>query len=502
MGIISAAKDYFESLKALHYGGDDYTLLSRDDRSLKSAPQIFNRGYSGGMYGWGRDVQPYNFAGTRINFAQEVGDLRTSSLIMGAVRWVGDALNDARLMVAEIGEDQKETEVQSHPLPSLISRPNDFYSGQTLWQCFALSWVMAGEVYFLKTRSKASPQLGPVLELWWEPHWTIRPRWPQDGSAFISYYEIWRNGAWYPVAPDDVLVFRNGIDMDTRRGTNAVFSLLREFYTDNQVAQFTALMFKHGLVPPVVASLPAGTSDERAKLFKADFMRKMSGDTGGEPMVTIGETSVEKLGFNYADMGFREMREIPETRFASAVGISVISLQLAAGLQHSAYANVKEYLGHDYRAYIKRLNDRIATELNHQLLGDFGETDGLKCAWDYSQVAVMGADRVTQAAVTTQLYDSGVIMRSEAREREGYTWTPEDEEYKTQPAPDPFGFGGMPNKQSADDDDVVPSKSRKASDTPTPSHLEQSAEWWKENPHLPDEAKEAMDSVKPNGKAS
>ena len=41
----------------------------------------------------------------------------------------------------------------------------------------------------MEQESRNIPELaGRVVELWYVPHWTIKPEWPQDGSVFISHY--------------------------------------------------------------------------------------------------------------------------------------------------------------------------------------------------------------------------------------------------------------------------------------------------------------------------
>lgn len=419
---------------------------------------------------WGDILLSWGFQqpGTKINFALEVGDLRNSSLVQAGVTWLARGLNSARPQIVELDLDNKETEIQDHPIPKLIRRPNPFYSGSALMTGMAASWIMAGEIYLLKVKgsvrdSSGVVMPGPIRELWYEPHWTIRPRWSESGNEFIGYYEIARNGKWFRIEKEDVIWIPNQVDPDTRRGTNGTAALMREYYTDQQAAQFSALLLRNGLVPPVVVSL--GNKDlpfpaKELPVFRADLVRRMTGDTAGEPLVLSGPATVEKLGFDYSTVGMKEIRQIPEQRFCAAMGISAISLNLGAGKEMSTLANVREYKKDDYRACIVPLLDRIADELDNSLLPEFGGGEMEHCAWDYTKAPLMQPDRKVDAEIATMLYEKGVIKRSEAREAVGYEFGPEDDKYANEIGAalgasllDEFERGGPEMNQPPEDDE-------------------------------------------------
>lgn len=363
---------------------------------------------------------------TRINYAREVGDLHNSTLVMAATRWVGRNLASARLRVVTRDGDGKETEIPDDPLTAIMKRPNRFYSGTLLWRAFAFSWITAGESYLLKMPSR----LGRTAELYFEPWWSIRPRWePSSTTEFVSYYEVQRNGVWYPIDPKDVIVFRDGIDTKTRRGISATASMLREYFVDNRASGFMAQLLRNGLVPPVIVSL--GTKDSPfkgdAESFAAALKRKMSGDAAGEPMTVPGTVDVQQLGFDYSKIGMKEVRNIPEERFCAAMGISAISLKLGAASEHSTLANVETYLKDDYLSYVVPLHSYIAEELDYQLMPDFGE-EGRYVDWDYSETPLMQPDKTAEWGRIGLAYQRRILNRAQALDGCGYKFKPEDEE--------------------------------------------------------------------------
>jgi phage portal protein BeeE len=386
-------------------------------------------GQSGVGYGYGLHGEVFEaiqqvgqrYAGTRINYSREVGDLANSTLIMSAVRWVAKNFADARLYVAQTDSDNKETEIKDHGMVAAFNNPNPWYSGRVLARGIAASWVMAGEAYILKRRNI----YGQAIEWWYEPHTTIRPRWSlSDPNSFIDYFEVLRDGVWYYVPTEDVITFRDGLNPVTRKGANGVASLLREFYVDNQGSHFMAVLLRHGLVPPVALgvgdSTTPGPQGEDLKLLKAETYRKMRGDEAGKPLIMSGPIKVQKLGFDYSSVGMREVRRIPEERFCAVIGISAHSLRLGLASDSSTYNNVKQYTEADYGDYIKPMQRTIAGDLRVQALGDFGETDSLTVGWDYSRVDILQPDLNAEWERLEKAYESGGLTRAEFREGMGY----------------------------------------------------------------------------------
>lgn len=463
----------------------DYLRLSPLNLSgtAKALSNMRFSGGSGGQFGgWNGLFSTFN---SRINYPVELAagqnyeGLRNLTLIQAAVQWVARGLVSAPLKVVEITDtDDKEKQVD-HPLVELFRRPNPYYSRSVLLRGLALSLIVADEAYILKVRSRYGQQFGAPIELWWEPHWTIRPRWQINGLNFIDYYEYERDGVWYPVEPKDVIVLRRDLDPYTRRGFGPTSSLLREFYTDQQASGFMAQLLRQGLVPPVIVGLGTkdnpynGSDDERAS-FARGLIRKMSGDKAGEPMVVPGGVDVQQLGFDYSKVGLERVRRIPVERFCAVMGISPVSLNLAATSDKGqAYANVKNYLEHDYDSYIVALHNYIGEEFETQLLPDFGDSTNLAVRWNYDQVPEKQPDKLVEAQISTILYDAGLITQNEGREINAYKPDAGGDIYKpVSVSTSPFGNQDNVNDPSAksldfnttDDDDLMDGTS-----------------WWKRN---------------------
>lgn len=453
-------------------------------------------GASGFSAGW-----PF-FSGSKIDYSRELGDLRLSSMVMAGVGWVQRGLNSARLQVVRVGSDRKEQEVQNHALIDLWMNPNEWYDESTLLSGLGMSWLTAASSYLIKVRSGNGDLMstsGKVQQLWWEPHWSIEPRWPQDGSQFISYYEIWRNGRWLKIHPDNVIPLLDGIDMDRRRGQSRMSCLLRELYVDQQSSGLMAQLLRNGLVPPMVVSLgDSGTPfTGDTKQIKNELVRKMTSDTAGEPLVISGRARAERLGLDYSSFGFKDIRKMPQEQFCAAMGISPISLNWT-GETRDTFDNVRQYLARDYKNYIVTLQTRIARAMRMHLLPEFGRSEGLELRWDYSQTPEMQPDKKTDSEIATQQFTTNGITRAEYREAIGYAADESRDNVFfneiTAPTPAPFELP----------DSIPPEVQKFIKALPPKKEIDAGAEWWRTNPAIPDEAKDLIDaeveSVKPNGK--
>jgi hypothetical protein len=174
MGLIDAYRAFRESRRDSDHESDG--LVSLNLKTVSSLPQHH------GANSWLDMRGGYQYPNTRINFSADVGDLRTSTLVMAAIQWAATNLADARLRVIKYGTDRKETEIESHALSQMWERPNPYYSGDTLLCGLALSWITASRAYLIKSKAK----FGNPLWLWWEPHWTIEPRWTDGDEKLIS----------------------------------------------------------------------------------------------------------------------------------------------------------------------------------------------------------------------------------------------------------------------------------------------------------------------------
>jgi HK97 family phage portal protein len=279
----------------------------------------------------------YRFSGllgTHVDYLSEVGDGTGSSTVAAVLNWVARTFPEAPPMLwAEDADGQEEKQLQ-HPMLKLLRRPNPHYTGLMLWMSTVVDWMVDGNAYWLKLRDGT----GQVAELWWVPSWLIKP--VGDEGIFVDHYDYTPGLEPISLPVEDVVHFRFGLDADEPRlGRSQLKSVLREVFTDDEAANFTASLLRNMGVPGLVVSPEKGTTlgAGDAEAMKAYVKEKFGGDKRGEALVMSGATQVAQFGFSPEQLLLRELRRIPEERVSAVTGIPAIVVGFGAGLERSTF---------------------------------------------------------------------------------------------------------------------------------------------------------------------
>jgi len=129
--------------------------------------------------GWGPNFrgQPW---GSAINYSREVGPLDESSLVMAVCNDTGIQLAEAEPAVKVPDKSGAMQPVPGHPLSQLISNPNPFDTWDDVCLAGSFSYWTAGNWYMMIVRNDLTKQ---ALELWYLPHFLVKPRWLNDGGS-------------------------------------------------------------------------------------------------------------------------------------------------------------------------------------------------------------------------------------------------------------------------------------------------------------------------------
>jgi HK97 family phage portal protein len=357
-------------------------------------------------------------------------DVRASSAVAACVNWFCRTFPEAPLQVVQTNRDGEREVVTAHPLPALLEMPNPFYSGVLLWDATLSDWMIDGNAYWVKVRNGQ----GAVLQLWWTPSSLIEPRWSKDNATeFIGWYDYRPDPARdrkIKLDPSDVVHFRYGIDpANMRKGKSPLASVMREIFTDEEAARYSAALLKNMGVPGIIISpesdgLSGGVMPEDAKRIVEQLKAKTTGDKRGEPLFISTGVKVHTLSFNPQQMNLKDLRRVPEERVTAALGIPAIVAGLGAGLDRSTYSNMAEAREAAYESFIIPHQRRFAADIKSQLLPDFGG-EGMAVQFDTSGVRVLQEDENARAQRWINLVNGGLAMVSEARNAIGLPVEPE-----------------------------------------------------------------------------
>ena len=368
-------------------------------------------------------------ARTNFDYKNAVGDGTKSNIIVAITNWAARNFPEAPLQVREEQSDGTDEVLVNHPMIQRINRPNSFYSGVLLWMATIVDWSINGNTYWAKVRSGA----GRIVELWWLPSWLVEAKWPADGSAFISHYEYSPNFTPIRIEVEDIVHFRFGLDPNnTRKGTGSLASLVREVFTDEEAANFTASILRNIGVPGVTIS-PAdkdvAVDKEQADDIRDRFTKTFGGDNRGVPMVMSLSAKIDRMSFSPQELDLKALRRIPEERACAVLGIPAIVVGLGAGLDRSTFSNVAEAREMAYENFIIPTQRIMAAELDLQLLPDFGNEERERTHFDTSKVRVLQEDQTKMEERLSKRLTSGGITVAEYRSPLGLEVRPEHEIY-------------------------------------------------------------------------
>jgi HK97 family phage portal protein len=413
-------------------------------------------GYGGqGGRGW-RMFSP----GSQYDYEAQAGDLWRNSAVAACLRVLRTNFPEPELEVAR-GPKPEDEAIEGHGLARLIRRPNGYYSRFVLWAATILSLVVDGNAYWLKVRSRA----GKVVQLWWVPHWMIEPRYPADGSVYLTHYVYLVNGRQIPLRVEDVVHFRQGIDpRNDRLGLSDLKAAVREICGDNEAAGYAAATLRNSGVPTVVIT-PAedgGTFAEgQPDDIRSQFRERFTGEGRGEPLVT-DSLKVTKIGFSPKELTLGDLPDRFEDRIASLTGVNPMVAGLTSGASHKTFANYGEARRALYEDTIVPTQRCVAEELTDQLLPDFPAPDGAIVRWSYRGVLCLRENENDLADRAAMLFEKKLATQNESRLTCGLPATPggnkfadgstpEEGPQKPPPPPSP-ATDGQEGKEEVDDE--------------------------------------------------
>lgn len=385
--------------------------------------------------GWSSSdpIAPFNLSGgtttaDRVRYAAEISDPLNTPLVMAAAEWLGRLIHEAPLYIVKRNDEGREVKRQArHHLLKVIERPNSWYSGKVMMAAVGVSLQVDSNAYLLVGRDDDLR----VTSLFYEPHFTIRPRWYgdriydgnevsiSDKKKFIAFYEVYRPEAsdrglnWYRVDIEDVVHLRKGMDpRNPRKGLNRLAALLAELYTDQQRAHFSATVLANvGMIPFVVSPREANgasINEEQATKLKTELELRARSERG-KPIVAGRAIRIDQLGFSPQDMDLSAINRIPKEYVASILGPNAQVLGFAGDAK--TFSNYTEARDDAYESFLIPLHKEIAAELTYSLLREFIDDEMTRLEYDFDQIGAMQGQRAKTFEMWGKAYKDDIATR-------------------------------------------------------------------------------------------
>ena len=345
-----------------------------------------------------------------------------ANVLMAPIVWIMRTFPDATARVQDITDDQSPDWIKKHPVEQLIRKPNPWYNGASLWQGTSLSYALDGNGYWHKVRNA----FGRVVQLWYRPHWRIKPHTEPNSRNFIDWYNYDTGRGITRLNVRDVVHFRFGVDPDDPRlGYSPLRALIHEVMTDQEAGRFSMHVLKNMGIPGIVVSpsiSPTGAAfaPQRGELdaLKEYLQTEFTADGRGKPLVFGEPTQVSQFGFDPKSLALTEIRNTVEERVCAMLGIPAAVIGFKSGLEQTKVgATMDKLVQLAWKQCLFPMQRALAQQLDEQLLADFTPDyeDRERVAFDVSDAASLQEDATQQAARIVSLVQGGVMKVNQAQ---------------------------------------------------------------------------------------
>lgn len=376
---------------------------------------------SGGTSGYGVRFFPGSEnPGSKLDYAALAGDPHLNSVVSICLNWYISTIHAAPACVKAKNDKNEKEVVHDHPLTRLLLKPNEWYAGSTLWAGTILSYRTHGSAYWFKVRNS----LGEVVELWYVPHFQVRPLWDTDGQTFITGYEYRVNNKILRMKPEDVVQFRFGINpYNLRVGLNPVGGVTRSLAQKNASDTFGVSLLRNGAVPSAILTpKDPDQSFDNPALIKETIKKYTSGDMVGDILALESAVELQKLGYTPEEMALDKLDAMPTGLICAAMGLDPMVLGLPSA--NKTYSNFQEALEAVWEQAVMPMHANFGETLDLQLLNDdlmrnSGEPKpdpaNETVEWDYSEVSALQPDVDALHARAREDFQSNLITRAQAK---------------------------------------------------------------------------------------
>jgi HK97 family phage portal protein len=342
-------------------------------------------------------------------------------VVYACLRLLSQSVPEPPLKSYVEAEDGERNELpRSHPLPSLIRRPNELMSEYEMMELITLHLGIVGRSVWWKERDRA----GRVVALW-----PLRP--DRVGPIYSGSevpvgervlqgwsYGVPGTGAYAAIPRRDCLTFTfanpAGESGGIVEGIGPLQVLAAEVSADNQATEFVGSLVANYAAPTVALKVKASIPDEEtARLIKERFRAEFGGARRGTPAVIDGDTDIQMLGFNLRELEFPELRSVAESRVAAAFGVPAILVGLKVGLESGIRATIAEQRRYFAETTLSNLWRRYQDQFTHELAVEFGEN--IVCEFDTSHVRALASHRIEQMQPVIDAFKAGALMVDDYR---------------------------------------------------------------------------------------
>lgn len=276
-------------------------------------------------------------------------------------------------------------------LAGIVRDPNP-WSSQT--ELLAV-WTKIAAVSGFGILEKVRGSLGQPLGLW-----PLRSDWlkpiPRDQRPYDWSWEV-PGRQPQTLKAEDVIVFTfEPSPTLSPMGVAPLQAALREIGIENEMTDFAKLFFQNNAIPSYLAIIKddyGEVSQDDADLMRVKLSQRFGGAKGaGQVGVVPWLDRIERVGLNFDEMAYPELRALTSVQICNAFGVPPIVVGIQAGLDSSTYSNYIQARRAFYEDTVDPLWKRIDGALSRGLVPEFAVSPSVSLEFDTSDVPAMQDD--------------------------------------------------------------------------------------------------------------
>lgn len=306
-----------------------------------------------------------------------------------------------------VRQDEWETDTR-HPFNTVLENPNSAESWGDFIERSAVSFNVAGEVFWHVTKSPGGRPLGLQLVL---PHWIDDPLFDRDGRLRAWRVTVPGYAAREIEAADLIRVYRPH-PLSPWAAASTVEAAAVSHYFDLYTRAYGMSLFKNdGGIPAGLLSSELDLTPEQAQDFAERWRQKYS-QTRGEIAVLGRGTTYQPIGIPMQDLKFMEIADMTRDQVLQLYRVPPSLLGSAGDVNRSSIdGHLYSFQRHALRPLAKRFEDAI----NTRVLPAFINQDRRVYWWGFKDV--VSKDRTAIREEAGDALAKGAITVNEYRQK-------------------------------------------------------------------------------------
>lgn len=329
-------------------------------------------------------------------------------VVFACVLAIADAVSTATIAVKRDTGNGEVEPAEDTELQLLLNRPNAGMDQAEFLQVVNVIAELSGFCVVEKERNRMGEVIGlwPLRSDWLRPipRRDSLPAWEYNIPGYLENPPI--------LEPEDVFVYTAAPDPNLGYvGTSPLAVAFRELGIENLMTDFLKAFFDRGALP-VYGVIPKQkvTSQEEADAFRSRMMGRYGGALkSAEPMLLTGIEDVKRLGFDFDELAYPELRALSETQICTAFRVPPILIGVQAGLDASTYSNYGQARRNFFEDVISSKWRRLDGALTRGLVPDFDIDGSLSVEFDTDDVPALQDDEDAKWVRATAALNAGGI---------------------------------------------------------------------------------------------